>query len=80
MIKRPLTIACIGYIIGIILGLYFEKTSIVLFFILILISIILKNCLNKTQKRYARVIIPKNAIIIFLIAIILGWNYLILLI
>lgn len=75
MIKRLVLIATIGYIIGIIYGLYFTKISIALFFIAILTTIILSIFLNRKVKRYLKVILPRKAILIFIIFIIIGFTY-----
>lgn len=78
MIKRPIVIASIGYIIGIILGLYFEK-SIALFFLGILIILFLMKILGKNVKRYLKIIVPKKMIFILVIFIIIGITYMIML-
>ncbi len=77
MIKRPILIASIGYIIGIILGLYLKKLSIVPIFICILINIVLPKLLNKNAKRYLKTVLTKKAIIIFYIFVVVGNLYII---
>ncbi len=79
MLKRPIVIACIGYIIGIIYGLYFTKVSIALFFICVLITVLLAEFLNRNIKRYFKVIVPKKAIIILIMFILIGTSYVFLL-
>ena len=51
--KRPLVVAVIGYIIGIIIGLYF-KFSIVLFYINIIPIGVVIHFINKRKKRKFR--------------------------
>ncbi len=75
--KRPIVIAAIGYIIGILEGLYL-KISIVPFYILIVaIYLIIKNIPRKKRLliwdfsryvRYLKIYINKKSIIIFVIA------------
>ena len=77
MIKRPILIASIGYIIGIILGLYLKKLSIALIFICILITIVLLKLLSKNAKRYIKIVFPKKAIIIFYIFTLIGSLYIV---
>lgn len=72
MVKRPLLIACIGYLIGIIYGLYLIEISIPIFFLSILLIIILKKRLSKNIKRYIKIILPKKAITILAIFLIIG--------
>ena len=74
MVKRPIVIASIGYMLGIILGLYFEK-SIALIFLGILIIAFLINFLNKNVKRYLKVIFSKKMIFILFVFIIIGAIY-----
>ncbi len=74
MVKRPIVIATIGYIIGIILGLYFEK-SIALFFLGILVVFIVIKVLGRNVKRYFKIIFPKKMIFILFIFIIIGIIY-----
>ena len=79
--KRPIVIITIGYIIGIIEGLYL-KSSIVLFYILIAIIYFITNCNSKKKRpivwnyfrymRYIKLYINKQTIIIFTIASIIG--------
>lgn len=71
MIKRPILIACIGYIIGIILGLYFK--SIALFFIGALIVLFLN--VNKKVSRYLKILVPQKAIYILIFFIIFGFTH-----
>lgn len=75
MVKRPILIACIGYIIGIIYGLYFVKLSIALFFLISIITIILHRNLDKNIKRYIKILIPKSIMVILIISFILGVIY-----
>ena len=77
MIKRPILIVSIGYIIGIILGLYLKKLSIALIFICILITIVLLKLLSKNAKRYIKIVFPKKAIIIFYIFTLIGSLYIV---
>ena len=51
--KRPLVVAVIGYIIGIIIGLYF-KFSIVLFYINFIPIGVVIHFINKRKKRKFR--------------------------
>lgn len=84
MVKRPIVIAVIGYIIGIILGLYFARVNIALFCI-VGAPIVLILCrerdqsrstrTNKKTKRYFRVLFTKKAIVIFCVFIIIGIAY-----
>lgn len=78
MKKRPILVAVIGYIMGILMGLYF-KFSIVPFYLpIIIIYLLLKKYLNKKQNfrlisihrylRYIKIVINKNMILILIIS------------
>lgn len=80
--KRPILIAVIGYIIGIIVGLYFNK-SIVLFYIPILvIYFVNKKIKTKTKKfklfslrryfRYIKIYLTKKVVILLIITSIIS--------
>lgn len=83
--KRPILVATIGYIIGIIMGLYLKK-SIVLFYIpIIAIHLIRKKFLKKKTKkrkfklistkryfRYIKLVLKKNTVICIIIFSILS--------
>ena len=83
--KRPILVATIGYIIGIIMGLYLKK-SIVLFYIpIIAIYLIRKKFLRKKTKkrkfklistkryfRYIKLVLKKNTVICIIIFSILS--------
>lgn len=71
MVKRPIVIAVVGYIIGIILGLYFEK-NMALIFLGILAIIIFIKFLNKKTKKYFKILFPKKMIFILVIFIMIG--------
>lgn len=68
MLKRPILIILLGYITGIIIGLYC-KISIALF-VIALLYIILRTKVQKDKKikRYCKIFCIKKAIIIFLIS------------
>ncbi len=79
--KRPILMIAIGYIIGIIEGLYFKK-SIVFFYLFIAIIYIILKIISKyyhkkiwkitRYKRYIKLYINKKAIILMLITSIFG--------
>lgn len=71
MIKRPILLACIGYIVGIIYGLYFK--SIAPFFIALIVVFALYRFLNKKIKRYIKVVCPIKAVLIVITAIIIAY-------
>lgn len=62
MVKRPIVIASIGYLIGILWGLYIDLCIIPIFLFLYLFGIILA-VINKNVKRYGRLIFKKSFII-----------------
>ena len=75
--KRPILVAVIGYIIGIIIGLYF-KFSIVLFYLpVILVAVFLKNIIIRKKKfsfysisrylRYFKLILNRKVITIIIL-------------
>lgn len=76
--KRPILIAVIGYVTGIIWGLYFKKS--IAFFLLFCIGIyfaikrvgILENKNIKKKIRYLKIWISKKTIILFIIAMIIS--------
>lgn len=76
MVKRPVSIACIGYIIGIIYGLYFKNISIALIFLGVILLLI---TINRKIKRYIKVLFPKKAIIILILFVTLGACYIVIL-
>ena len=62
--KRPILIALIGYIIGIIWGLYFKISIAFLYLILLIIYIILKKCTRNSKKKvwkYLKVVMLSKA-------------------
>ena len=79
MKERPLLIAVIGYIIGILWGLYFEFSIVLCYILIFAIYYILKQFLKSNQKhkfrllslnryfRYLKLIISKKVIFIFII-------------
>ena len=83
--KRPIMVIAIGYIIGIIVGLYFNK-SIVLFYALIVIAVLIKNRtkdINSYKKgiivfslkrytRYIKLYINKTIIVTLIISSIIS--------
>ena len=75
MIKRPILIACIGYILGIIYGLYFIKLSIAIFLGITVFIFILNRCLSKKIIRFTKIIISRKGITIFCIFSIIGCIY-----
>lgn len=74
MVKRPILIVCIGYILGIIYGLYFNS-SIAHIFLAILCTCcyILSRAKPNKFTRYIKIIFPKKAIILFSIFILAGY-------
>lgn len=71
MVKRPVLVACIGYIIGIIYGLYFK--SIAPFFIILASVIAIYILVNRKIKRLFKILFSKKAILIFLITVIIAY-------
>lgn len=72
--QRPILIVVLGYIIGIIIGLYC-KISMALFYVaLIPIGILIKKYIisNKNIKRYYNLLINKKMLIIFIVASIIS--------
>lgn len=68
--KRPILIVVLGYIVGIILGLYY-KLSIALFYLIILLVLfIIKKKVNLKSKiiRYSKLIIDKKLLLAFIIS------------
>lgn len=73
MLKRPILIILLGYIIGIILGLYC-KWSIALFVLSILFIYKAINMKN-TYRQYIKILKIKKVVIILLITIIIGYVF-----
>lgn len=77
--KRPILIAVIGYIIGIIVGLYFNKSIVLIYISIIALYFIYKFC-NKAKKekfkllsikryfRYIKIYLNSNVILIVIIS------------
>lgn len=84
-IKRPVLIFAIGFLIGIIYGLYFEKSIAFIIAILLIICYLILEYMNKflylpkinNIKRYLKLIIRKDIIILFCISTIISNTYLI---
>ena len=68
--KRPIVIACIGYLIGIIWGLYLE-IGIVLF--ILFVSVVSLKILSKSARRYLKLYLKKSVILLFSIMILIGY-------
>lgn len=78
--NRPIVIITIGYIIGILMGLYYKKSIALLYFGIYIIYLILKP--KKTKKfklisfkryfRYVKIIITKNVFMIIIISSIIS--------
>lgn len=68
--KRPVLIACIGYIVGIIWGLYLKISIIPFYIILYFLSCFLLT--KKKEIRYFKIFIKGNFLLIFFISGILG--------
>lgn len=77
IIKRPIVVAVIGYIIGIIWGLYFNFSIVLLYFPMSAIYILIKNRFNSKGKfklfsikryfRYLKLFIPFKTLICIII-------------
>lgn len=77
--KRPILIAVIGYIIGIIVGLYYNKSIVLIYILIIAVYFINKFC-NKTKKqkfkllsikryfRYIKIYLNSKVILIIIIS------------
>ena len=84
-IKRPILICAIGFLIGIIYGLYFEKSIAFIIVILLIICYLILEYMNKflylpkinNIKKYLKIIIRKNIIILFCISTVFSNTYLI---
>ena len=77
-IKRPLFICTIGFLIGIIYGLYFEKSiAFVIIGFFILFYILKKLLLSKNVLRYIKVLFPKSVLVLFCTMAIVSNTYLI---
>lgn len=78
--NRPIVVIAIGYIIGIIIGLYFKFSIVLLYFIIFFIYSILKKPNIKKFKlisakryfRYIKIIVSKNVFIILIISSIIS--------
>lgn len=78
MKERPILVAVIGYIIGILMGLYFEFSIVPFYLPIIIIYLLLKRYLNQKQKfklisfhrylRYTKLFINKKVILILIIS------------
>ena len=74
--KRPIVNIVIGYILGIIMGLYFKKSIVLLYILILGIYLIIKKPSNKKFKlisfkryfRYIKIIINKKVCIIIIIS------------
>ena len=75
--KRPIFVATIGYIIGIIVGLYFKNSIVLLYLPLVAIYFILNKIIKHKKKfklfsfkryyRYIKIFLSKNVIILIII-------------
>ena len=73
---RPICFASIGYILGIIWGLYFNMNIVFFFACLLLIGYVIKMILNRQIARYLKVFIKKKAVVIIIIfAVISNWQF-----
>lgn len=70
--KRPIVIATIGVIIGIIGGMYLKVNTILLFIMCIFLCFLVSN---KKIKRYIKVLIKIQAIFFFIVTIIASYVY-----
>lgn len=70
--KRPILIATLGFITGIIWGLYFNIVS---FIVIIVFSFLLKILLKNKNIRIIKVFINKNVLILFCIVFLIGNLY-----
>lgn len=75
MVKRPILIACIGYILGIIYGLYLNLSIALIFLAIIcLCYYILGRRKNLDRfRRYIKIIISKRVILLLSIFIVIGY-------
>ena len=84
-IKRPVLIFAIGFLIGIIYGLYFKKSIAFIIVILLIICYLVLEYMDKflylpklnNIKRYLKIIIRKDIIILFCISVVISNTYLI---
>ncbi len=77
LVNRPIVVAVIGYIIGILWGLYFKFSIVLFYFPVIVIWMLFKRKNNKVKKlkllsikryfRYVKLIIPKKVIILIIV-------------
>lgn len=82
-IKRPLVVAAIGYIIGIILGLYLKTNMALLYFIIAVIAIYFLMTPRKVKKlniysprryiRYFKILITKSTLFLFMIFLFISY-------
>lgn len=72
--KRPILIVVLGYIIGIIIGLYCKISIAFLYVVLIPIAILIKKYINSRRdiRRYYNLLISKSMIISFLVSSIIA--------
>jgi competence protein ComEC len=82
VIIRPILISCVGYIIGIIWGLYFKISIALLFVIGLLVLLILRQfVINKNRKivlkigKYFKILFKTSCIIIFIASALIGNMY-----
>ncbi len=71
MLKRPILIILLGYITGIIIGLYCKNSMALFVVIAVLLYIILKDYTLKV-KRYYKVFCLKKAVIVFIISMVIS--------
>ena len=71
MLKRPILIILLGYITGIIIGLYCKNSMALFVVIAVLLYSILKNDILKI-KRYYKVFCLKKAVIVFIISMVIS--------
>lgn len=84
MIKRPILVTVIGYIIGILMGLYFNFSIVLLYIPITVIYLIIYNKMYKNKKRrfklisfyryfrYIKLVFNKKVILIILISSIIS--------
>ena len=78
--NRPIVAITIGYIIGIIMGLYFKKSIVLLYFLIFIIYLIFKKPPTKKFKlisyrryfRYVKLVLTKKVVIIILVSSIIS--------
>ncbi len=74
--KRPILVITLGYIIGIIMGLYFDKSMVLIYVLIIgILSTILFICSRNRYFRYVKLYLKLSTIILILIAFFFGLLY-----